>query len=199
VIVRLALHQSLGIHIARIQEMVLRQQSALLQRSMDRPDRLRIWERGFGRFDMRDQVWAILGICFGDMHFVANPRKTAFGAHPRFDIIRRDDQLDPWRQVLLVTPAHQAIAIRRNILLRPYLAEHVDSPEIPHDGRGIWRRNRHEQAIPIGADLRGEGGPVCLLLWQPKFLHPLTIAIKPVNRDLCAQPVGASCASSFSA
>ena len=54
---------------------------------MDRPEGLRVRQRGLGRFDVRDQVWAIIGIGFAHMHFVANPGDTPLGTQPRLQIV----------------------------------------------------------------------------------------------------------------
>jgi hypothetical protein len=72
---------------ARIDEMRLGQEFALFQRSMYPFGVVPIGDRTSRRFDVRNQMWAPIVTCLGQVHFVANPLQRLFVRVMCLDVI----------------------------------------------------------------------------------------------------------------
>jgi len=69
--------KQLSVNIARIDDVLLRQQVFVLQGLMNGGGHGIIGDGSTGRFDMRDQVRVLLLARFGQMGFVAHPTRAA--------------------------------------------------------------------------------------------------------------------------
>ena len=146
-VVLLALEQQFGIHIARIDTMLIWQEVFVLEAFMNDGGSGIIGNRSGGRFDMGDQMRTAFFTGFGQMDLLAHPGGTALFTVMRLDIVGRANILGSRRNVLGRAPADRALDA--GVVLQPDLPEDFDGRNLTQETRGCCIRDGAEQAGSI--------------------------------------------------
>lgn len=133
----LAVGEDRAIRIARVDQVLPRQEVRTRQRLVDRREHFPIRGRRHGGFDVGDQEGRVRVAGLRDVHFVANPGGAALVGVARFGVVGGVDPARGGREILLPAPAHDAVGLRGVVLLEPHLAKHRDGRQVAEPGRVV--------------------------------------------------------------
>src|SRR5512135_3095350 len=120
------------------------------------------------------------------MHLVARPLHRALVAIVRLRIIGRvHAQPSPTQ---FGSGAQAQTLIAKDILLLPDLAQRLHSRKIAKPSWSRFRGKRLQQMPAIGSDKFSIAPAGCFSFGQAVLLNATTVAIKPLWRDLIAEP-----------